>query len=152
MKLPFLFAVIVFADESELLVKDQFGRPLPSLSLWSICGCWFCRRGGNLTGDHQRSKLLAFVLHQIGNLLTTHRPTQITQCPTRVQNDGLARVDIVIEELALLQTKISLSRTAGSVIEPCVDTALSSPASNRALSRSVCNFPMNHVPAFDSAL
>ena len=35
---------------------------------------------------------------------------------------------------------------------PAADIAPSSPSSTRAWSRSVCSRPMNHVPAFDSAL
>src|SRR5262245_7742801 len=55
-------------------------------------------------------------------------------------------------KMRLPSDAITFSRYPRSVKVPYSAATLSRPSRRRALSRSVCSLPTNHVPAFDSAL
>ena len=77
-----------------------------------------------------------------------HRASQVRQRPSGLERDGTGLVHVVHQEHAAAQ------RRERSVHRLSVESpgSPSRPSSTRALSRSVCSLPRNHVPMFDNAL
>ena len=83
------------------------------------------------------------------DLRQRQRTAQIRQRPARSKQHRRIVVHVAHQEHA--RTQVREQRFELRLVQSAA-AALSRPSITRALSRSVCSRPMNHVPAFDSPL